>query len=205
MYVPSKFREESREQLAALIRRYPFGTLVTIRDGLPFASHIPFLYEECAGGSVLIGHLARANPQWEDLAAGQTALVMFQGPHAYVSPSWYESPGVPTWNYAVAHVYGKSRLIEEHSALRRLIERMTAVHESGSSAPWKPDLRGERGKELLDMIVGFEIDAETITGKFKLGQNRSDVDRANVIRQLGDSHDASSRNLAELMETRNIE
>ena len=106
------FKQSDSERLETLLRDYPFGMLVTIHDGLPFVSHIPFLYERRSGGvPVLLGHVAKANPQWCDLAQNQTALVVFQGPHGYVSPSGYESPGVLTWNYAVVHVYGKARVI----------------------------------------------------------------------------------------------
>ncbi len=136
MYIPKDFKEDDSERLAALIRDYPFGMLVTIHDGLPFVSHIPFLYERNSGNKgKLVGHTARANPQWHDLAAGRTAMAVFHGPHAYVSPGWYASPGVPTWNYAVVHIYGKPRLIEDESSLEKLVERFTAVFESNRAEP----------------------------------------------------------------------
>ncbi len=188
MYLPDHFKESDPERLAALIRNYPFGMLVTVHEGLPFVSHIPFLYERRDNSvSLLVGHVAKANPQWQDLAQNQTALVVFQGPHAYVSPSWYGSPGVPTWNYAVVHVYGKARLVEDEEAIERLVERLTAVYESEQSNPWKPDLSGARRTKLLEMIVGFEIEVQEIQGKYKLSQNRPSEDQRSVINQLSQS------------------
>lgn len=185
MYIPDQFKETNPERLAALLRDYPFGMLVTVRAGLPFVSHIPFLYERRQDGTqALRGHVAKANPQWHDLAENQTALVVFQGPHAYVSPRWYETPGVPTWNYAVVHVYGKARLLHEAAALEKLLAELTTVYESTQPAPWQPELSGERREKLLGMIVGFEIEIQEIQGKFKLSQNRSENDRQNVIEQL---------------------
>lgn len=188
MYVPDHFKETDPERLAALMRDYPFGMLITVHEGLPLVSHIPFLYERRSGGvSVLLGHVARANPQWQDLAQNPTALVVFQGPHAYVSPSWYGSPGVPTWNYAAVHVYGKARLIEDEASLEKLVKQLTAVYESQQPNPWQPNLAGERRAKLLGMIVGFEMEAQAIQGKFKLSQNRSAADQRAVVSQLSQS------------------
>jgi transcriptional regulator len=104
MYIPTQFKEENFERLVTLIEDYSFGTLVSTHEGLPFVSHLPFLFEkDAATPGKLIGHMARANPQWQHLAQGQTVLAVFQGPHAYVSPTWYAAQGVPTWNYAVVH------------------------------------------------------------------------------------------------------
>jgi transcriptional regulator len=198
MYLPNHFKESDPERLAALLRDYPFGMLVTMRDGLPFVSHIPFLYERRSDGvSVLLGHVAKANPQWRDLAQNQTALVVFQGPHGYVSPSWYESPGVPTWNYAAVHVCGKARVIDGADALEKLVEKFTAIFESTQQNPWQPNLSGERRAQLLGAIVGFEIEVQEMQGKFKLSQNRSAADQHSVIDHLSQSPLTSE--LAELM------
>lgn len=188
MYLPNQFKEADPERLAALLRDYPFGMLITMHDGLPFVSHIPFLYEQRSGAvSVLLGHVAKANPQWRDLAQNETALVVFQGPHGYVSPSWYESPGVPTWNYAAVHVYGKARVIDDADVLEKLVEKFTAVFESTQPSPWRPDISGERRTQLLGAIVGFEIEVQKMQGKFKLSQNRSAADQRSVIDHLSQS------------------
>lgn len=188
MYIPDHFKETNPACLATLLRDYPFGTLITVHDGLPFVSHIPFLHEHRSDGTqVLRGHVAKSNPQWHDLEENQTALVVFQGPHAYISPSWYESPGVPTWNYAVVHIYGKARLLQDEASLEKLITELTAVYESNQINPWKPQLSGEQRTRLLGSIVGFEIEAQDIQAKFKLSQNRSRNDQQAVIDQLAKS------------------
>ena len=200
MYIPDHFKETDPASLTTLLRDYPFGTLITVHDGLPFVSHIPFLHERKSDGTlVLRGHLAKANPQWRDLTEKQTALAVFQGPHAYVSPSWYESPGVPTWNYAVVHIYGKARLLQDQASLEKLLEELTTVYESDQSNPWKPGLSRERRAQLLGMIVGFEIEAQDIQANFKLSQNRSRNDQQAVIDQLNKS--PSTCALAKFMQT----
>ena len=111
MYVPRHFAEADADRLARFIDENGFGLIVTVSEGRPVASHVPFLYER--ERNVLLSHVARANPQWRDLAGETEVMVVFQGPHTYISPSWYRAPGVPTWNYAVAHVYGRPRALED--------------------------------------------------------------------------------------------
>ena len=200
MYIPNHFKEENPERLAALIEGFPLGTLVTVHDGLPFVSHLPFLFERHAGThGKLLGHMARANPQWHDLEQGQKVLAVFQGPHAYVSPTWYAAPGVPTWNYAVAHAYGVPRLIEDEAQLVNILEKLTAAHEAQYPEPWQADLSGEKKTRLLGMIVGFEIEITEIQGKFKLSQNRSVEDQQRVIEQLAHSSSPLDIELSALM------
>lgn len=200
MYLPEHFKEANPARLAELVRDHPLGMLVTAPGGVPFVSHLPFLFDPDAGSSgKLLCHMARANPQWQHFSSGGEALVVFQGPHAYVSPAWYESPGVPTWNYAVVHVRGTPRLIEGESELYALLERLTEVHESRMPAPWKPNLAGERRSRLLGMVVGFEIEITDIQGKFKLSQNRPPEDQRRVIEQLSQSDSQTEAAVARLM------
>lgn len=163
-------------------------------------SHLPLLLERHSGThGKLIGHMARANPQWHDLAQGQKVLAVFQGPHAYVSPSWYATPGVPTWNYAVAHLYGIPRLIEDKALLESIVEKLTAVHEAKYPEPWQANFSGEKRIRLLGMIVGFEIEVTEIQGKFKLSQNRSGEDQQRVIEQLAHSSSSLDNEVSTLM------
>lgn len=200
MYIPDHFKETNLERITALIENYPFGMLVTAPDGPPFVSHLPFLFDNTTGAhGKLLGHMARANPQWQHLATGGKVLVVFQGPHAYVSPSWYSSPGVPTWNYAVVHLYGKPRLIEDEAELTALLERLTNTYESNKQNPWEPKLSDERSAKLLGMIVGFEIEITDVQGKFKLSQNRPAEDRQQVIEELSKSSDQLEVAVAKLM------
>jgi transcriptional regulator len=200
MYVPRAFQESDPDRVASLVRAYPFAMLVTAPDGVPFVSHLPILYDSSAGThGRLLGHMARANPQWRDMSSDSEVLVVVQGPHCYVSPAWYASPGVPTWNYAVAHLRGRPRLIHDAAGLATLVERLTRVHEAGRSNPWQPNLAGEAGARLPKLIVGFEIEVARIQAKFKLSQNRPEEDRARVIAELRGSASQADMEVARLM------
>lgn len=200
MYSPEHFKETNAERISALIKDNPLGMLITAPEGEPFVSHLPFILESSAGSQgKLLGHMARANPQWQHFVEGRNVLVVFQGPHAYVSPSWYSSPGVPTWNYAVVHLRGIPRLIEGESELEALVEQITHVHESHMPNPWRPNLTGERRSKLLNMIVGFEIELADIQAKFKLSQNRPLEDQRSVVDRLSQSSNQTEAAVAKLM------
>ena len=199
MYTPEHFKQTNPARIAALIEAHPLGMLVTAPEGVPFTSHLPFIFERPAGSQgKLLGHMARANPQWLHFSTGREVLAIFHGPHAYVSPSWYSSAGVPTWNYAVIHAW-PPQIIEDESELEALLEQLTHVHESHMPNPWKPDLTGERRARLLNMIVGFEIEVTDIQGKFKLSQNRPLEDQQNVVEKLSLSNNQTDTAVAELM------
>jgi transcriptional regulator len=176
MYIPKHFEEADNERLGQLIEDYGFGLLVTVNESRPYCSHLPFLFE----GDRLLCHLAKANPQVQQLKASEEVLAVFSGPHAYVSPSWYETSGVPTWNYAAVHVYGKPTTIKDERRLQALVDSLTARNEANESEPWEPSYDAS----MLNGIVGFEIAISEIQGKFKMSQNRSPNDRVNVVEQL---------------------
>jgi len=202
MYIPKHFHTDDTAQMHALMRRQNFATLVTQHDGAPFASHVPFLLDEARGPhGTLLAHLARANPQWHDLAAGQVALVIFQGPHAYISPSWYTADlSVPTWNYAAVHAYGTARIIEDRGNLYALLKALVETHEAGFEKPWPMNLPDEYMNNMMRGVVGFEIAIERLEGKLKLSQNRSADDRRRVIAALAESPDLTTAGVAELMQ-----
>jgi transcriptional regulator len=193
MYVPKHFNESDAEKLAAFIDEHAFGVLVTLFEGRPFASHLPFLYEREA--NALLAHVARANPQWQHFSNGAEVMVLFQGPHAYISPSWYLAPGVPTWNYAVAHVYGSAQALDDPSRIKGIVERLTEKYERNNQPPWVPAY----DQTLLQAIVGIEIRIKEVQGKFKLGQNRSAADRAAVASRLEVTGSENDSALAGLM------
>lgn len=200
MYIPEHFKETNSERISSLIEGNSFGMLVTAPDGVPFMSHLSFIFDHTAGTKgKLLCHMARANPQWQHFSSCSEVLVVFQGPHAYVSPSWYSSPGVPTWNYAVVHLRGKPRLIESESELEVLVERLANVHESHMANPWQASLTVERRTKLLNMIVGFEIEIANVQAKFKLSQNRPPEDQQNVIEKLNQSSNQTEVAVATLM------
>ena len=200
MYTPELFREDDPDRLRALVARYPFAALVSGSAGALEVSHLPFLLERRPDGQeLLLGHMARANPHWRSLA-GQTATVLFQGPHGYISPSWYEeAQAVPTWNYAAVHVTGTIRLIEEPDALLQILARLVEKAEARFERPWRLDPNDAWTRALTAGIVGFEIAIARIEGKFKLSQNRPVASQRKVVRTLGESPDAMDRELAALM------
>lgn len=203
LYLPDAFEEDDAARQVDFVQRYPFANLVSVSDGAPFVTHLPLLcVTEDGRPAKLCGHMARANPQWRHFANQSTALAIFSGPQGYVSPAWYGTPGVPTWNYAVVHIAGIVRLINDPSQTVALLEQMTSAFESPMSQPWQADYSTPRTTKLLESIVGFELDITAVTGKFKLSQNRPAADRANVIAQLSQSSRLSDQELAQFMMAR---
>jgi len=174
LYVPDHFRLDDGERLVEFIGRHGFATLVSSGAAGLHVSHVPLVAERDASGKVrLLGHVARANPQWQALEQASQVLAIFHGPHAYVSPGWYEQhPAVPTWNYAVVHAHGTARLMDE-AELHELLITLSSQYESHRPRPWKMSaLPADFVTALLKAIVGFEIEVERLEGKFKLSQNR---------------------------------
>jgi transcriptional regulator len=187
MYIPTAFREDDQERLAAFIRAYSFGIVVSNHADRLIASHLPFLLDGSRGPQgTLVGHMARGNPQWRSFADGSEVLVMFQGPHAYISPSWYETRlSVPTWNYVAVHAYGTPRLVESREELRGILKATVASYEADFERPWDLEqLPDDYVTGMMEAIVGFEISISRLEGKFKLNQNRSEVDRSGVVAGL---------------------
>ena len=199
MYIPKAFREDDINTLHKLMREYSFATLITQHEGVPFATHLPFILDAQRGpNGTLLAHMARANPQWHHFASGQEELVIFQGPHAYISPSWYELElSVPTWNYAVVHAYGLPRLIEDQVKLYNLLKSLIHTHEAHFEKPWPFNLPDDYLQKMMHGIVGFEIEITRLEGKFKMSQNRTESERENVIAALQESSDTLT--MAELM------
>jgi transcriptional regulator len=172
MYLPEAFRSSDLADLDRLAAGNAFGTLISQQEGAPFASHLPVLYQRADARVTLTGHWARANPQWRQIE-GQRVLFIFHGPHAYVSPRWYLEPekNVPTWNYAVAHVYGRVRVLHGSSELERIVTALAAQYEAGAEPPWRLEDAAEAGRSRLKAIVGFELQADEVQIKLKLNQN----------------------------------
>jgi transcriptional regulator len=203
MYIPKAFQQEDRATLHALMHHYSFATLVTQHDGLPFASHLPLTLRPDDGPQgTLVGHMARANPQWRDFAPGQEVLVIFQGPHAYISPSWYAlHPSVPTWNYAAVHAYGVPQIIADSTELYMMLQSLVQTYEAPRSQPWHFDLPEDYLQQMMQGIVGFTIRISRLEGKCKLSQNRPLGDQQRVAVALEHQGDALSAGVADLMHT----
>jgi transcriptional regulator len=193
MYLPSHFEEKRPEILDEMVRAHPLGLLVT-QDaaGELAANTIPFLLDaDPAGGpGILRAHVARANPLWREARGDVDSLVVFQGPQAYISPSFYPSKAehgkvVPTWNYVMVQARGKLRAIDDPEWLRTLVTRLTERHESPRAQPWAvADAPADYITTMLRAIVGIEIVLTALTGKWKVSQNRSAADREGVARGL---------------------
>jgi transcriptional regulator len=205
MYMPERFREDDLPTLHALMRDYSFATLVTQHEGVPFASHLPLVLAADEGPyGTLYGHMARPNPQWRDFDAAQDVLVIFQGPHTYVSPSWYaEDPAnVPTWNYAAVHAYGSPRLITDDDSCRALLDTLVRRHEEPFATPWRLHMPEAELRQKMQGIMTFAIRITRLEGKLKLSQNRSLEDQQRVAATLQQSADPMSRDVGALMQQR---
>lgn len=180
MYIPDHFAQTDLDELVRLVRDFNFGTLITLHDDTPYASHLPFLISTDAAGDIILrGHLARANPHWKMFGEGES-LAVFQGPHCYISPTWYETPGVPTWNYAAVHLMGSPQVVDDRQGLYDIVIQLTEKHEAANPEPWIPDFPDN----MLTAIVGFSMTVTRIEGKYKLSQNRPAQDRSRVAQAL---------------------
>ncbi len=192
MYRPALFDESRLDVLHALIRDRPLGLLVTAADGSLVANHVPFVLVDDGGRGTLRAHIAKANDQVEPLRTGGEALVVFQGPQCYVSPSWYASKAehgkvVPTWNYVVVQAKGRSRVIDDAAWVRTQIGLLTAGQEGRRATPWHvDDAPADFIAMQLRAIIGIEIPLESIEGKWKVSQNRPEADRRGVEAALRD-------------------
>jgi transcriptional regulator len=198
MYNPRSYRNDNPDELFDLVRRYNFATLFTHRAGESFVTHIPFMIDAARGPrGTLISHMAKANPHWRAFDGAAPSVVVFMGPHAYISPAWYhEQHTVPTWNYAVVHATGTPVLVTEEAALRRIVTELMEHHEAPHGG-WDRGMAAT--DEELPGIVGFEIPIDHIEGKFKLNQNRSREDQEGVVRALENSDDSAARAIARMM------
>jgi transcriptional regulator len=206
MYLPAHFAEQRTEVLHALIRDYPLCTLITRLDDRSEANHVPLhLATSGDGNCVLRGHLARSNPAWQKHPPTLDVLGIFQGPQAYVSPSWYPTKhehgkAVPTWNYVSVHVQGRLQVIDDPNWLRQQLDILVATHESGADKPWAiEDAPADYIDKMLAAIVGIEISVTEMLGKWKISQNQPVNNRAGVVNGLQDRGFAGAVDMAALV------
>lgn len=177
MYIPKKFDVTDAETIWAFVEANAFGQIISSVEGKLFSTHMPFLVS--SDRSKLVGHFAKTNPQGQEIE-GQEILVSLQGPHDYISPSWYTSAGVPTWNYQAVHISGVARIFRDQDRLKDLVDSLTKKYEVQFEQPWQPDYKAA----MLGAIVGVEVEITDIQCQFKLGQNRSTEDRERVAAEL---------------------
>lgn len=205
MYLPAHFEETRSEVLHALLREHPFATLVTTGAGGIEANHLPLHFAADLGSQgALQGHVARDNPVWQQ-AADSEVLVIFQGPQAYVTPSWYPSKrehgkAVPTWNYVVVHARGRLRAVDDPVWLREQLETLVHTHEAGFAEPWRiADAPPDYIDKMLAAIVGIEILITELKGKWKTSQNQPSANRAGVVAGLRQQDTTEAAQMAQLV------
>lgn len=207
MYLPKHFAESRVDVLHQFIRTYPLATVVTLGSSGLNANHIPLhLSPDPSPFGILRGHVARANPIWQDIDSDIEVLAIFHGPDAYVTPSWYPTKAetgkaVPTWNYAVTHAYGTLRIIDDHDWLRSHLEELTAHNEAVFSDPWQlGDAPAEFIDKMIGAVVGIEMVITRLVGKWKVSQNQPTPNQAGVIRGLQARGDGAAIEMAALVE-----
>jgi transcriptional regulator len=202
MYIPKYFKVTNVDEILGFVQKNSFGTIVTTEQGKPIATHLPLRLIKEGDNYYITGHMAYGNPQWRTFKTCEDVLVMFQGPHAYISSSWYEEENVPTWNYQAIHMYGKASILEKNE----LIEDLTAMLEKYEQKRENSVLWDKLSPELLENqikgITGFKIKVEEIQAAYKLSQNRNETDYTNIIDNLLKEGNSNSKQIAEQMEKR---
>jgi len=209
MYVPAQFKEDRVPILHDAIRKYGFGTLVTSSEQEMEASHLPMLLDpEPAPFGTLLGHLARANPQWQRVKPGFEALAIFLGPNTYITPSWYPTKQqtgkvVPTWNYLAIHAYGSISFFDDAAELRDHVSKMTGMHEAPRAKPWAvSDAPADFVDQMVRAIVGFRLHITRLEGKWKMSQNRPQQDVSGVLEGLAREDGEAAAQIAEIVASR---
>jgi len=198
MYIHKLYREEDREKILEFLQQNDFATLVTYDGEKPTASHL--LMEIVEEGEKLFvnGHMSKANPLWKTFEINPEVLVIFQGPHTYISPTWYNHVNVPTWNYQSVHVYGKPRVVSDHDEAYGILSRLVAKYESGSSYRMETLPQDFVEKEMKG-IVAFQVEVARLDASYKLSQNRDDESYRSVVSHLEEREDDMSHRVAEAM------
>jgi transcriptional regulator len=177
MYIPKHFEVTDKDTIFKFIEENAFGQLISQVDGKLFSTHLPWLLSD--DKTQLFTHMAIQNPQHLELT-DQDVLITFEGPHHYISPTWLNSAGVPTWNYQAVHLYGRATVINDKDKLEHVLQRQTMKYEATRSNPWQPDYK----QSLLNVIVAIEVTIDDIQCKYKLSQNRSTQDKQGIFDAL---------------------
>ena len=198
MYIPERNKKEDIEEIKDFLSKNAFGILINQVAGRPWATHIPLELEaDGDGNDILVGHIAKANPQWKGFTEDEEVLCIFNGPHAYISSSWYKEEEVPTWNYVAVHVYGKLKILTEEEVMASL-HRLVAKYEAGSKNPVSLKNMSPNTLRQVKGVVGFKIEITDIQAKYKLSQNR-EQDHPEIISELEDTENSGSHEIANHM------
>ncbi len=198
MYIPPYYKENDEQKLIEFMQTYNFAILISTNDSNMCATHLPFVIEKRGEKIILVCHMAKANPQWQLFTLNEV-LVIFQGPHAYISPTHYEKEqNVPTWNYIAVHATGKTKLISKPSEVIALMEKTINHFEKQFYKQWK-NLSTEYVNGMLKAIVAFEIEVTKLEGKFKLSQNKTKNEQQNIVESLEKSDDTIQNEISKEM------
>lgn len=195
MYIPHYYKNENLDEVKDFIKQNSFGLLINQLDGKPWATHIPLELELGQDGKeVLVGHLAKANPQWKSFKSSEQVLCVFNGPHTYVSSSWYKEEEVPTWDYIAVHVYGNIKILDESETMASL-HRLVDKYERVSKKPLSLKDLSPKTLRQVKGVVGFQIEITEIQAAYKLSQTRPE-DHSTIIAELKERGDAPSKAIA---------
>ncbi|MBU8583838.1 FMN-binding negative transcriptional regulator [Bacillus paralicheniformis] len=202
MYIPKYFKVENVDEILDFVQKNSFGTIVTTEQGKPIATHLPLGFNKKGDDYYITGHVSFGNPHWRTFETCQDVLVMFQGPHAYISSSWYGHEDVPTWNYQAVHIYGQASILERDELIEELTIMMGKYEKHRENPILWDNLSPQLLERQLKAIVGFKIKVEDIQAAYKLSQNRNDTDYMNIIDQLQNEGDPHAEQLAAVMKKR---
>lgn len=200
MYIPHRYRNDNLEEVKSFIEQNSFGLLISQGTGRITATHLPLELDKNENGKdILAGHLARGNAQWKNFSDQSKVLAVFNGPHTYISSSWYDHENVPTWNYIAVHVYGTIKIIEG-DRLVNMLSKLVRKYEAGSAKPVSlENMTPSFLHSQIKGIVGFEIEIEEIQAAYKLSQNRDAANHNNIVHELENKQDPNARAIAEEM------
>ena len=202
MYIPKYYKNENIEEVKSFLIENSFGILINQNRGKLSGTHIPLELDiDKKGKDILTGHISRANPQWKNFKDNEEILAIFNGPHSYVSSSWYKKENVPTWNYIAVHIYGTIKIIEGDELLNSL-KKLVDKYEEKSETPVSVEKMSEKTLKQIKGIVGFKIRINEIQAAYKLSQNREDSDYHTIIDKLENTEDSNSAEVAKEMKTR---
>ncbi|EAR01690.1 FMN-binding negative transcriptional regulator [Maribacter sp. HTCC2170] len=195
MYIPHSYKKENLNEVKEFLKKNSFGILVNQVDGKPWATHIPLeLDVDQEGNDILVSHISKANPQWKSFEDKSEVLCIFNGPHSYISSSWYKEEEVPTWNYVAVHIYGKIKILNEAEVLVSL-HKLVDKYEANSKNPVSVVNFSEKTMRQIKGVVGFQIKIDNIQAAYKLSQGR-EHDHAKIVTELNETQNSGSKAIA---------
>ncbi|CDR24799.1 FMN-binding negative transcriptional regulator [Staphylococcus schweitzeri] len=198
MYIPKFFQIDDFKEIEQFVKSNSFGMIITEKHGKPLATHLPLILQKKGDDYYISGHIAKGNPQWKTLNGNSNVLIIYQGPHAYVSSSWYEKENVPTWNYQAIHLYVEATVLSEQETMDDL-KTLLAKYEQYRENPVLWDNLAESTQMQAKAIIGFKVKINKVEAAYKMSQNRNEQDYNNIIKKLEEEHNSSSNAVADVM------